>query len=90
MNSEVSHASVNETRSWDGSGALEGFPEILAENQAARPLATRCLKCFNCFPRGCVILMTDAYMEHVRGAKTGMGFKSKAFTLQPLLTLSWH
>lgn len=65
MNLEVSHVLINETKSRDGSGALGGFPEMSAENQAARSLATRCLKCFNCCPRGCVIPMTVAYREQV-------------------------
>lgn len=34
--------------------------------------------------------MTDAYTEQVGAAQTGMMFKSQDFTLQPLLSVSWH
>lgn len=40
MNSQVFHVSINETRSWDGPGTLGGFPDMSAENQAARPFST--------------------------------------------------
>lgn len=40
MNSEVSRVSINETRSLDGPDALGEFPDMSAENQAARPFAT--------------------------------------------------
>lgn len=56
----ASHVLIDGTRSRGGSDALEGFPDMLAANQAVWALDTPCLKCVNCCPRGCVIPMTDA------------------------------